>query len=89
MVTKVADSKGRITLGPEFAGMTFLVDEQEESVVLQRAKVVPAREAWLWENEKALGMVQKGLKQLADGRKSKLPQPDIDADAKLAGTMAD
>jgi hypothetical protein len=61
---KNADSKGRITLGSRFANRTVIVEETADGDVLIRpAKVIPEREAWLYENPKALAMVRKGLEQ--------------------------
>ena len=48
MVTKVADSKGRVTLGRRFANKTVILREVDDTEVLVTlARVVPAREAWL------------------------------------------
>lgn len=65
------DSKGRIALGkfvPE--GVTgFEVSAQDDgSLVLSPTVEIPAREAWLFKNKKALTSVKRGLKQAADGK---------------------
>ncbi|MCC6580716.1 MAG: hypothetical protein IT440_09760, partial [Phycisphaeraceae bacterium] len=55
MVTKTADAKGRITLDDKFANRTVIVEEIDETEVrITLARVVPEREAWLYENPKAL-----------------------------------
>jgi len=63
-LTKLADSKGRVTLGSAFAGKTVLIEEVAEGEVhICIGKVIPQREAWLYANEVALGAVRKGLQQ--------------------------
>src|SRR5438128_8272291 len=62
MVAKLVDSKGRIVLDKSYAGATMLVDQRKDgTIVLRPAVTVPADEAWLWKNKKALAMVQEGL----------------------------
>lgn len=82
---KQTDSKGRVTLGEAFANCTLIVEDRGHEVVLQRARVIPEREAWLYENEAALASVRRGLKQatarkLSDG-------PDLDEAARLADRL--
>jgi hypothetical protein len=60
---KTIDGKGRLTLGREFAGRTVQVERDDDAVVIKFYRVVPEREAWLWENETAKGMVDRGLQQ--------------------------
>jgi hypothetical protein len=89
MTTKLADSKGRILLGSEFANLMIIVDDSTPGqIVLKPAKAVPLAEAWLYENEKALALVRKGLAQARQRKFSKTP-PDLDADAKLAEATGD
>ena len=86
MVTKVADSKGRVTLGRRFANKTVILREVDETEVLVTlARVVPAREAWLFENPKALKLVAQGLKEAKARRFVK--GPDLAAGAKLADAI--
>lgn len=80
--TKNTDSKGRLTLGEAFANRTLIVEERGDEIVLHLARVIPEREAWLYDNPTALAAVRRGLKQaksrqLADG-------PDLAKAAKLA-----
>jgi len=85
--TKNTDSKGRITLGESFANRTMMVEQHGDEIVLRLARVIPEREAWLYENPRALKLVRHGLDQantreFADG-------PDLAAAAKLAGDIQD
>jgi hypothetical protein len=83
MTTKTIDERGRLALGPQFAGQTVIVDDSDpDRLVITRAKVIPAREAWLYENEKALGLLREGLAQARAGKFSNNP-PDLEADAEL------
>ncbi len=68
MTTKTADSKGRITLGPQFANKTFIIKEVDETEFrLIAAAVIPEREVWLHKNKQAMASVQRGLQQAAAG----------------------
>jgi hypothetical protein len=89
MTTKVADSKGRIALGPAFANQPVMIEQIDPTEVrIVAAVMIPKREAWLYENKSALQSVKRGLKQVAAGRYSKKP-PNIDADAKIAEQLSD
>lgn len=89
MVTKTADSKGRITLGERFANRTVLVQEIDETEVrVTLARVIPEREAWLHENPKAKAAVLKGITQ-ARGRRFAKNAPNLEADARLADRIKD
>jgi hypothetical protein len=86
---KIADSKGRIMLGSRFAGQMVLIDDSNpEEIVITPAVAIPAREAWLYKNEKALQMVRRGLEQAASGQFSDRA-PDLDADAAIAEKLKD
>jgi hypothetical protein len=64
MVTKQVDSKGRLTLNKSFAGATVLVEERKDgALVIHPAVTIPAREAWLWKNKKAMALVMQGIKE--------------------------
>lgn len=85
MQTKNTDSKGRITLGEAFANRVMIVEVQGPEVRLRLARVIPEREAWLYENTEALGSVRRGLAQaralkLSDG-------PDMDEASALADSI--
>ncbi|MBL7542765.1 MAG: hypothetical protein JNL11_03065 [Bdellovibrionaceae bacterium] len=64
-VNKVADSKGRISLGDKFSGKQFIVEEKANGeILLKPAVTVPIQEEWLWKNMDAMKKVQTGLGQL-------------------------
>jgi hypothetical protein len=81
MTTKTIDGRGRLTLGPAFANRMVLVEELEGGIVqLIPAEAVPAREAWLFKNRKALAAVLVGLEQARKGEFAPPPElvPDED-----------
>jgi hypothetical protein len=89
MTIKTADSKGRIALGKTFANSTVLIERVSSNEFrVIRARVIPEDEAWLWENDKALGIVMRGLRQ-AKGREFAETPPDLDLDNELAGGLDD
>ena len=62
MTTKTLDSKGRVTLGLKFAGQTVVIDDSNPSCIQIRPVVlIPAEEAWLYQNQVAIDRVRKGL----------------------------
>ena len=84
MSTKIADSRGRISLGKEFANQTFLLEKVTETEIrLEIAAVIPARERWLYDNPEARDSVLTGLAQARAGEFSESP-PDLEADQSLA-----
>ena len=86
---KNADSKGRVTLGGHFANRAVIVEyRSDDEVIVRLARVTPEREAWLYENPKALASVRRGLDRARTGRVTKNP-PDLKAAAKLAGRLED
>ncbi|MCC5829999.1 MAG: hypothetical protein JJU36_11180 [Phycisphaeraceae bacterium] len=88
MQTRTADSKGRITLGDRFANRTVIVQEVDDSEVrITLARIIPEREAWLYENPKAREAVGRGLQQARQRRFAK--GPDLDSDKKLADRIED
>ena len=88
MTIKVADKKGRIALGSQFAEQTFIVREEAGKILIEPAVVLPQREVWLYENEKALESVRRGLKQ-AQARQYSDSPPDLKADAALVEELDD
>ncbi len=84
--TKQADSKGRVTLGGTFANRTVIVERRGDEVILRLARVIPEREAWLYENERARDAVRRGLKQARAGKFAE-HKPDLDAARKLADQL--
>jgi hypothetical protein len=82
-----ADAKGRVTLGERFANRTVLVEDHGDELVIRLARIIPEREAWLYENKKALGMVRRGLKQAKAGQT--VAGPDWAAAKRLADGISD
>lgn len=68
MTTKMLDSRGRLTLGPEYANSMVLIDDSDpHRIVITRAVAVPASEAWLHANQGAMESVLRGLEQAKHG----------------------
>ncbi len=85
--TKTTDDKGRVALGKRFANRTVIIQQIDETQVLVTlARVIPEREAWLFDHPAAKVLVSKGLEQAAAGQFSHSP-PDLDADAALADQL--
>jgi hypothetical protein len=82
---KTIDDKGRLTLGRAFAGRTVEVEKEGDALVVRFRRVVPDREAWLWENETAKAMVDRGLRQARDGEES--DGPDLAAAFDFADSL--
>lgn len=88
MQTRTADSKGRITLGERFANRAVIIQEVDDTEVrITLARIIPEREAWLYENHVAGEAVGRGLQQAKQRRFAK--GPDLAADAKLADRIED
>lgn len=85
--TKNTDSKGRLTLGEAYANRTVIIEERGDEIVLHMARVIPEREAWLYDNPTALGAVRRGLKQAKARKLSK--GPNLADAAKLADKLQD
>ena len=87
--TKMADSKGRIALGKEFADCHVFVEQVSPiEIRIVKARLIPEDEAWLWENDTAIGMVRRGLQQAKRGEFVD-NAPDLDLDDSLADEMDD
>jgi len=87
-VIKNVDSKGRLTLGESFANATVIVESRGEGeVIVKLARVIPEREAWLYDNKAALAAVRRGLNQAAEGQF--VAGPDLKAAAELAEQLQD
>lgn len=81
MTTKTVDSKGRVTLGREFANQTVVIDDSNPNqLVIRKMVLIPVEEAWLYENPAAMKSLRKGLQQASDMQFSDSP-PDVDSDA--------
>lgn len=89
MLTRTADSKGRVTLGNRFANRQVMIEELDDTTVsVQLARVIPESEAWLHENPEALSSVRRGLEQAKAGRVSTSP-PDLASDQAFADELED
>lgn len=87
-ITKQADSKGRITLGERFANRAVIIHQIDETAVtVTIARVIPEREAWLYENIEAKKAVFRGLEQARN--RQFVNGPDLKADAALSKKMGD
>jgi hypothetical protein len=87
MTTKLADNKGRIMLGSRFANQMFLIDDADpDRIIITPAVAVPAGEAWLYQNKKALDLVRRGLAQAQERQFSNNP-PNLDDDSHLASKL--
>jgi hypothetical protein len=81
MPTRTVDSKGRITLGRDFANQTVVIDESNPNqLVIRKMVLIPAEEAWLYKNHAAMKSLRKGLEQASKMQFSDSP-PDVDTDA--------
>jgi len=80
------DSKGRVTLGPAFANRTVTVRQRGDEIILSLVRLIPEREAWLYENPEALDAVRRGLNQARVGKVVK-KGPDLGAAADLADQL--
>ncbi len=70
---KKIDSKGRLLLGEELAGVTVLIEKRASGeYVIKPAVTIPANEKWLFENKEALSLVTLGLKQAREGKTVKV-----------------
>jgi hypothetical protein len=76
---RMTDSKGRLKLGEAFANRTVIVEERADEIIVRMARVIPEREAWLYENPVALASVRRGLLQARQRRFS--PEPIVRASA--------
>ena len=86
--TRNTDSKGRITLGEAFSNRTLLMETRGDEIVLRLARVIPEREAWLYDNGEALASVRRGLKEAKAGTFAR-KGPDLGAARKLADRIQD
>jgi hypothetical protein len=83
VLTKMADRKGRVTLGSGAANRPVSIEKINDSEYLIKfVRVIPETEAWLYENPAALDAVRTGLQQARKGRVTK--GPDLAADEDLA-----
>ena len=65
------DAKGRISVGkfvPDDVTGFFVLAQEDGSLILTPTVEIAAKEAWLFQNKKALNSVTRGIKQSADGK---------------------
>ena len=80
MTTKTVDARGRLTLGQKYANSLVIVRERDDGALeIVPAEAVPAREAWLYKNPKALKAVRDGIEDARAGRFAETP--DLTADS--------
>ncbi len=81
MTVRTADNRGRVTLGPEYAGKLLIIDGIDDfSCRITLAAAVPAREAWLYQSPEALASVVAGLEESKKGQVAAAPDLDSDND---------
>ena len=84
---KQIDSKGRLMLGSEFSGTTFLMEKQKDgTLILRPAVIVPVETVWFFKNSKAQNLVKAGLDEAAAG---KLKKVNWKLDSKLVADLDD
>jgi len=82
MATKFADNKGRVSLGLKFAGRMFIVnDDNPDQIIFTPALAIPEKEAWLYQNQQAFELVEKGLEEAK--KHQFVVAPDFQADLEL------
>ena len=64
---RTVDGKGRVTLGAAAAGRSVHVEQTPDGFSVRYCRVVPEREAWLWEDEQALGLALRGIAEAQAG----------------------
>jgi len=86
---KKSESKGRLTLGNEFAESTFIVERKKNGSILLKpavSLVVPKEEAWFYQNQQAQKALAAGLE---DAKNGKLSAIDLSKDIVLADSIDD
>ena len=86
MTTRTVDSRGRLTLGPDYANQLVVIRASADGTLqIMPAKAIPVREAWLYQNEKALASVRRGLAQAEAG--GFVEPPHLEAGGALADAI--
>lgn len=83
MFAKETDDKGRVTLGKKFANRMVIVKEVDDTeVVVTIARVIPEREAWLYDNATVKAAVFAGIEAARCGQFADAPSdiPAIEED---------
>jgi hypothetical protein len=76
----LADAKGRVNLGSDYAGQRFFITHRKDldSVILEKAALIPERELWLHKNKDAQQSVFEGIQ---DAKKGKIKKNAINLDS--------
>jgi len=77
--TRTIDERKRLTLGDlikDFRRVRLYRNERGQ-LLIQPVVEIPASELWLFENKEALEGVKRGLKDVAEGRVSKLDLDEL------------
>ena len=72
--TRTIDSRNRLTIGELSQGFNRvrLYKNKMGEILLKPVAEIPASELWLFQNKEAFENVQKGLKDISEGKISKL-----------------
>jgi len=72
--TRTIDSRNRLTVGELVQGLkrVRVYKNKLGEILIKPVVEVPASELWLFQNKEAFESVQKGLKEMSEGKISKL-----------------
>ena len=74
-----ADRAGRVGLGKALGGKLFQARSQPDgSILLVPAKVIPEREAWIFENPKRPAALDAAMESATSGKSSSLSPDELD-----------
>ena len=62
------DAKNRVVLKGSVTEHYRVYRNESGQILLDPQVMIPAREAWLFKNKKALASVRRGLKQMGEGK---------------------
>jgi hypothetical protein len=68
-----ADAKHRVLIKGPVQEFYRVYRNEAGQILLDPQVIIPASEAWLFKNKKALASVRRGLKQLGEGKFVKMP----------------
>lgn len=72
--TRTIDSRNRLTVGELVQGLkrVRIYKNRFGEILIKPMLEIPASEIWLFQNKKAFESVQRGLKEISEGKISKL-----------------
>ena len=72
--TRTIDSRNRLTVGELVQGLkrVRVYKNKLGEILIKPVVEIPASELWLFQNKEAFESVQKGLKEMSEGKISKL-----------------